>query len=53
MPISKALPRYSNSKELIDDIRNLFAENDVDSGKAKLKNLLDELAGAEEEDRDG
>ena len=55
MPISKALPRYSNSKKLIDDIRNLFAEN-VDSDvwkKAKLETLLAELNGIEEEDRDG
>jgi hypothetical protein len=55
MAISKALPRYSNSKKLIDDIRNLFAEN-VDSDvwkKAKLKTLLAELDGIEEEEWDG
>lgn len=55
LAISKALPRYSNSKKLIDDIRNLFAEN-VDSDvwkKAKLKTLLAELDGIEEEEWDG
>ena len=55
MAISKALPRYSNSKKLIDDIRNLFAEN-VDSDvwkKAKLKTLLAELDGIDEEAWDG
>lgn len=51
--IGTALPRYSNSKKLIDDIRNLFAEN-VDSDvwkKAKLKTLLAELDGIEEEEK--
>eukprot|EP00435_Cladocopium_sp_Y103_P020336 s1149_g4.t5 len=50
--IGTALPRYSNSKKLIDDIRKLLANN-VDSDvwkKAKLKTLLAELDGIEEEE---